>query len=120
MLGINVTQQACGVEAVLLYSSQNYEEVDVTSANWIMLLPIIIQVVKTLLILIPIFHLDVDGQQNLLFISLGGMSLLLAVLGMFLVNINNNMKSSWAVTTCIPLFVFYIASYAFNISLLQL
>ncbi|XP_071724804.1 polyol transporter 5-like [Rutidosis leptorrhynchoides] len=114
-VGINVIQQACGVETMLLYSPRIYEKAGLTSTNWKMFLPIIVHMAKTLPILIPIFRLDMDGRRNLMLISLGGMSLSLGVLGTCLVSIDRNGFLSWLAIASIASFVFYVAFYAIGV-----
>lgn len=115
-LGVNIIQQACGVDTILLYSSQIYKMVGMTSANASLLLLILMQLSKTLPSLIVIFCLDMTGRRRLLLISLGGAAVSLAVLGSCLTGIDRgDTKPKWAVTLCLPSLISYVVSFAIGL-----
>ncbi|XP_048128386.1 polyol transporter 5-like [Rhodamnia argentea] len=121
VLGINIIQQALGIDIILLYSNRIFEKAGVTSSNEKLFWTIIVHIVKATFFLIATGYLDKVGRKKLLLGSIGATTVMLAALGICLNIISdaNNIigdanksheEHNWAVAYCIPLLLLYVAS----------
>lgn len=107
-IGIHFFQQACGIDAVVLYSPRIFEKAGIKSDSNKLLATIAVGLCKTFFILISTFQLDKIGRRPLMLSSMGGMVLALFVLAGSLTFINHSDHTvGWAVGLAI------FAVYAF-------
>ncbi|KAL8116173.1 putative polyol transporter 1 [Apium graveolens] len=107
-IGIHFFQQACGIDAVVLYSPRIFEKAGIKSNSKKLLATIAVGVCKTVFILISTFQLDKIGRRPLMLTSMGGMVIALFVLAGSLTVIN---KSHHTVHWAVGLAIFTV--YAF-------
>nr|AAG43998.1 mannitol transporter [Apium graveolens Dulce Group] len=96
-IGIHFFQQACGIDAVVLYSPRIFEKAGIKSNSKKLLATIAVGVCKTVFILISTFQLDKIGRRPLMLTSMGGMVIALFVLAGSLTVINKSHHTGhWA------------------------
>lgn len=97
-IGIHFFQQACGIDAVVLYSPRIFEKAGIKSDSKKLLATVAVGLCKTFFILISTFQLDKIGRRPLMLTSMGGMVIALFVLATTLTVINRSHHTvHWAV-----------------------
>ncbi|KAK3419601.1 hypothetical protein EUGRSUZ_G00231, partial [Eucalyptus grandis] len=115
-IGVHSLQQACGMDTLLLYAPRMFEKMGITSYNGKLLLIIKFLIVKSFLLLIPTSLLERIGRKQLLLISVGGMSVCLAILGISLtVNDHSDLETKWPVAVGISSMAFCAAFYSIGL-----
>ncbi|CAK7329727.1 unnamed protein product [Dovyalis caffra] len=115
-IGINIFQQASGIDAVVMYSPRIFEKAGITSSNDKLLATVAVVFTKTVFILVATVLLDRIGRRPLLLSSVGGMILSLATLGFGLTMIDHSHeKLSWAVALSIAMVLAFVAFFSIGL-----
>lgn len=114
---IQLAQKASGCDTIVLYLPQILEKAGVVNINEKVLWILLIDISKTVCVIVAAFLLDRYGRRKLLLISIGGMVVSLVTLGSCLINIDdidknridpNKKKELWVSQICIvSLFFLY-------------
>ncbi|KAF9684341.1 hypothetical protein SADUNF_Sadunf04G0108300 [Salix dunnii] len=112
-IGIHFFQQASGIDAVVLYSTNIFEKAGITSSSHKLLATVAVGFTKTVFILVATFLLDRIGRRPLLLSSVGGMVLSLSALGFGLTMIDHSHeKLPWAVALSIAMVLAFVAFFS--------
>jgi sugar porter (SP) family MFS transporter len=102
IVGLQVSQQACGVAALVLYAPRVFSHVGITSDRAVLGATVLLGAVKTVAIVVPLFLADRLGRRPMLLTSAGGMAASLLVLGLSLrAPAATAVASWWAAATCV-------------------
>ncbi|XP_056161752.1 polyol transporter 5-like [Syzygium oleosum] len=114
--------RAYGIDIILLYIARFLEKAGFISSDKKILLTILVEVAKTICILVATLLLDKLRRRLLLLSSIGGMFVSLVILRTCLVKIDqidtkhiddpNDMKQMWVVKMCITSLFLYVASFS--------
>ncbi|KAI4295548.1 hypothetical protein L6164_035585 [Bauhinia variegata] len=112
-LGIHFFQQACGIDAVVLYSPRIFQQAGITSDTERLLATVAVGFTKTIFILVATFMLDRVGRRPLLLSSFGGMIISLITLAASLTIIeNSHTKLIWAIGLSIATVLSFVATFS--------
>ncbi|XP_048618196.1 putative polyol transporter 1 isoform X2 [Brassica napus] len=113
-LGIHFSQQASGIDAVVLYSPSIFQKAGLKSKNDQLLATVAVGVVKTLFIVVGTCVVDRFGRRALLLTSMGGMFLSLTALGTSLTVIDRNPGQTlkWAIGLSVTTVMTFVATFS--------
>lgn len=113
-LGIHFSQQASGIDAVVLYSPTIFLKAGLKSKNDQLLATVAVGVVKTLFIVVGTCVVDRFGRRALLLTSMGGMFLSLTALGTSLTVIDRNPGQTikWAIGLSVTTVMTFVATFS--------
>ncbi|KAF8113889.1 hypothetical protein N665_0044s0004 [Sinapis alba] len=113
-LGIHFSQQASGIDAVVLYSPTIFLKAGLKSKNDQLLATVAVGVVKTLFIIVGTCVVDRFGRRALLLTSMGGMFLSLTALGTSLTVIDRNPGQTlkWAIGLSVTTVMTFVATFS--------
>ncbi|KAJ6766110.1 POLYOL TRANSPORTER 5-LIKE [Salix purpurea] len=112
-IGIHFFQQASGIDAVVLYSTNIFKKAGITSSSHKLLATVAVGFTKTVSVLVATFLLDRVGRRPLLLSSVGGMVLSLSALGFGLTMIDHSHeKLPWAVALSIAMVLAFGAFFS--------
>ncbi|XP_056173329.1 polyol transporter 5-like [Syzygium oleosum] len=103
-VGIQVVQQACGMDTLALFSPKVLETVGITTSVGKLLANMVLDIAKILVFLLASYLADWVGRRPLLLSSMGGVFLSLMFVGLFL-----TLKVSWAVEVSAILYVIFFS-----------
>nr|CAB3462184.1 unnamed protein product [Digitaria exilis] len=110
IVGLQVSQQACGVAAMVLYAPRVFSHVGIRSENAVLGATVLLGVVKTVAIVIPLFLADRLGRRPMLLASAGGLAASLLVMG---VSMSAPAAALWwAAPTCVVAAAAYMATFS--------
>ncbi|XP_056161751.1 polyol transporter 5-like [Syzygium oleosum] len=118
---IQLFQKTFGIGIILLYITRFIEKAGFMSSDEEILLTILVEVAKTICILVATLLIGKLGRRRLLLSSISGMIVSLVILRTSLVKINqidtnhidnlNDMKQMWVAKMCITSLFLYMASF---------
>nr|CAB3466026.1 unnamed protein product [Digitaria exilis] len=111
IVGLHVSQQACGVAAMVLYAPRVFSHVGIRSENAVLGATVLLGVVKTVAIVIPLFLADRLGRRPMLLASAGGLAASLLVMGVSM-SAPAAASSWWAAPTCVAAAAAYMATFS--------
>ncbi|KAF8783981.1 hypothetical protein HU200_000075 [Digitaria exilis] len=113
IVGLQVSQQACGVAAMVLYAPRVFSHLGIRSENAVLGATVLLGVVKTVAIVIPLVLADRLGRRPMLLASAGGMAASLLVLGISMRAPAGTASASWwAAPTCVAAAAAYMATFS--------
>ncbi|KAF8113886.1 hypothetical protein N665_0044s0001 [Sinapis alba] len=113
-LGIHFSQQASGIDAVVLYSPTIFLKAGLKSKNDQLLATVAVGFVKTIFIVVGTCVVDRFGRRALLLTSMGGMFLSLTALGTSLTVIDRNPGQTlkWAIGHSVTTVMTFVATFS--------
>ncbi|GAB4853302.1 Polyol transporter 5 [Ancistrocladus abbreviatus] len=110
------SDQASGIDAVVLHSPRIFERAGITSDKHKLLATVAVGFSKTIFILVATIFLDRVGRRPLLLTSVGGMILSLVTLATSLTIIDHStLKIMWAIGLSIMMLLTFVASFSIGL-----
>ncbi|RDX67230.1 putative polyol transporter 6, partial [Mucuna pruriens] len=110
-IGVNVFQQVCGIEGILLYGPRVFERTGIIDKNKLMLATVGMGISQAVSTVISAFLLDRVGRRILLLISAGGAVVTLLGLGVCMTMVEQDSKENqlWTITFIIVFTYIFVA-----------